>query len=313
MENEQPGNGNTFMMILDSMFVHPKTLKRIPIDRKKEEVFLESDDRYKAGLIDGVPFLLPRNSSALKSSKLHEDMGSSFDYQDHYQKDAEVFNYFQEFSSRVDQEERNRLDQMILSKIPEDAASILDVGCGSGWLAKAKAHGDTTVISMDISSRNPVEALRQHPHPNHEALIADVYHLPLEESSIDCIVASEIMEHVPDPAMFVEKLLFVLKPGGKLIITTPYDEQIQYHLCVHCNHPTPAHAHLHSFNENNIIKLIPSNVQSWNWTAFSHEYLSKSRFYVLIKGLSFGGWKWIDSKANKVWRRPMRLMMEVLK
>ncbi len=298
-------------MLLESLLVHPETKQPIFMDRKMRAGSLELDDRYRAGMIDGVPFVLPRNLSSLKSSRLHEDMASKFDYLDHYQKDAEVFDYFQEFPGKVDQVERIRLNQMILSRIPDQVTSILDVGCGNGWLAKAKVSQETTVISMDISSRNPIQAIKKHPHPRHEALIADVYHMPLKGNSIDCIVASEIMEHVPDPALFIEKLLFVLKPGGKLIITTPYNEQIEYHLCVHCNHPTPAHAHLHSFNENNIKKLIPSEVRSWSWTAFSHKYLAKSRFYLMFNMLPFGGWKWIDSYANKFWRHPMRFMVEI--
>ena len=70
-------------------------------------------------------------------------------------------------------------------------------------------------------------------------LIADAYKLPFNPNTLDCIVASEIMEHTFNPEKFISNLLNVLKPGGKIIITTPYDEQINYHLCVHCNHPTP--------------------------------------------------------------------------
>ncbi len=251
-------------MLLRSILFHPDSQEPINVNWEENKIYLKEDDLYKAGFNQGVPFLLPIKELPTKVSKIHEDHHSEFHYQDHYQQDAEVFDYFQEFSSRVDQSERIRLNEMIISRIPQDASSILDVGCVNGWLAKAMVNDSTTVISMDISSRNPTEALKQNPHPRHEALIADVYHLPLQESSMDCIIASEIMEHVPDPALFVEKLLHVLKPGGKLIITTPYDEKIQYHLCVHCNRPTPAHAHLHSFTENNITTLIPDSAHSWD-------------------------------------------------
>ena len=88
-------------------------------------------------------------------------------------------------------------------------------------------------------------------------LVADVFELPIKANSIDCIVASEIIEHVPDPKRFIACLFEVLKPGGKIIITTPYNELIRTSLCIHCNFETPHNAHLHSFTEKNIFQLLP--------------------------------------------------------
>ncbi len=300
-------------MLLDSILVHPDTHQPLEVDWKNHVIYAGDDGMYKAGFEQGIPFILPLQNTKSKASKIHEDHETSFNYQDHYQRDAVVFDYFQEFISKVDQDERNRLNQMITHAIPKEVTSILDVGCGNGWLSRTMVSDRTTVISLDISSRNPLEALKQNPHARHEALISDVYHLPLKEDSIDCIVASEIMEHVPDPALFIERLLRVLKPGGKLIITTPYNEQIQYHLCVHCNRATPSHAHLHSFNELNIGGMIPETAQSWQWQTFAHRYMIKSRSYLLMKNIPFSVWKYLDQLANSVWRQPLRLMIEVVK
>ena len=300
-------------MLLESILVHPDSHQPLEVDWKNQVISIGDDGTYKAGFEQGIPFILPLQYTKARTSKIHKDHNTNFNYQDHYQRDAEVFDYFQEFTSKVDQDERNRLNQMITQAIPKDATSILDVGCGNGWLSKTMVSDRTTVISMDISSRNPLEALKQNPHPRHEALIADAYYLPLKKDSIDCIVASEIMEHVPDPALFIERLLLVLKPGGKLIITTPYDEQIQYHLCVHCNRATPSHAHLHSFNETNIGELIPKTAQSWQWRTFAHKYMIKSRSYLLLRDIPFSTWKSLDQLANSIWRQPMRLMIEVVK
>lgn len=300
-------------MLLDTILVHPDTHEPISVDWQNRAILTDLGARYKAGFKEVVPFILPVQSLKHQSSRIHQDHHTHFDYLDHYQRDAEEFDYFQEFTGKVDREEWNRLQSMITSRITKGEKTILDVGCGNGWLAKAMVDDQTTVLSMDISSRNPVETLKRHPHSRHEALIADVFHLPIAENSLDYVVASEIMEHVPDPELFIQKLLFVLKPGGKLIITTPYDEQIQYHLCVHCNRPTPSHAHLHSFNEDNVPKLIPENIKEWKWSVFSHKYMIKSRMYLLMKSLPFSVWKTMDGLANKVWRHPMRIMIEVMK
>ena len=61
-------------------------------------------------------------------------------------------------------------------------------------------------------------------------------------------------------ALFIEKLIEKLKTGGKLIITTPYNEKLEYYLCVHCNLPTPKNAHLHSFNKQNIKEIISNKL-----------------------------------------------------
>jgi ubiquinone/menaquinone biosynthesis C-methylase UbiE len=97
--------------------------------------------------------------------------------------------------------------------------------------------------------KKPITALKNLPHPDHSAIVADVFNMPFKKNSFDIIIASEVIEHVFDPKLFIEKISAVLKPGGKLILLTPYNETIIYHLCVHCNNPTPANAHLHSFNE----------------------------------------------------------------
>ena len=300
-------------MLLEHILVHPDTHDPLRVDWSKKNISMDSNDKYQTGFVENVLYILPSEPGKLHSSDIHQGHHTDFDYLDHYQRDAEVFDYFTTMPGKADQEERRRLDQMIIRSIPENASSILDVGCGNGWLAKAMTDEKTSVISMDISSRNPVEALRRHPHPRHEAIIADVFHLPFRENSLDCIVASEIMEHVPDPGLFIQKLLFVLRPGGKLIVTTPYNEQIQYHLCVHCNRPTPSHAHLHSFNEENIPKLIPQGIQDWKIRTFSHKYMIKSRVYLLMKYFPFSVWQTADTLANRTWNRPMRLMLELVK
>ncbi len=104
---------------------------------------------------------------------------------------------------------------------------VLEVGCGRGeiacWLA-AREEAPEVLMAADLalaavslgSSRARAEgagAVRWG--------IADIERLPHPEASFDTVVSCETIEHVPDPARAVRELARVLKPGGRLFLTTP--------------------------------------------------------------------------------------------
>jgi 2-polyprenyl-3-methyl-5-hydroxy-6-metoxy-1,4-benzoquinol methylase len=258
-----------------------------------------------------VPILLTATvDEALTETDLHTKMGSNFQYKEHYQEDAVTYDYFKETENATEREEHNRLHQYILSQIPAGADWILDAGCGGGWLALALKGKNKHVISMDISDINPIKATKNVVYPTHYGLVADAFELPLKEGSIDCIIASEIIEHVPDPKRFLESLFSALKPGGRLIITTPYNERIQYSLCIHCNRLTPHNAHLHSFTEASISKYLPGNAKNSRTTVFNNKILVRLGVQRLLKFMPIGLWKIIERMANSLTKkRAYRLML----
>jgi 2-polyprenyl-3-methyl-5-hydroxy-6-metoxy-1,4-benzoquinol methylase/uncharacterized protein YbaR (Trm112 family) len=256
--------------------------------------------------------LEPLLGSFLEPSLLHQQYGTHFDYQHHYEQDAVLFDYSEQPESQATIHENRRLHQAIFSIIRPRQHLLLDVGCGNGWAAQEALKKGLTIISMDVSRANPEKAIQQYPHEKHFGLVADAFQMPIKDAALDAIIASEIMEHVADPQKFVAALYEKLRPGGQLIITTPYNEKIEYYLCVHCNRPTPKHAHLHSFNEHNIQKLFPVGSTS-RWEAFSNKYLAKLRTHVLLKHLPFGVWRAVDKLINRLIWQPTRLLMEITK
>lgn len=99
------------------------------------------------------------------------------------------------------------------------AGKILDVGCGDGFLSADFKKMGMYAIGVDASP-GAVEAAKLRCD---EAYVADLGHapLPLPDACVDLIWAGEIIEHIFETEAFLEDLLRVLRPGGRLILSTP--------------------------------------------------------------------------------------------
>ncbi|CAG9809404.1 unnamed protein product [Chironomus riparius] len=102
--------------------------------------------------------------------------------------------------------------------------NILDVGCGAGVLSEALAKLNANVTGLE-PSEELIRVARD--HIKGQSLNVDYIAEYIEEHSInnpdkyDAIVASEVVEHVPDQRAFLLELTKCLKPNGSIFITTP--------------------------------------------------------------------------------------------
>lgn len=254
---------------------------------------------------NGIPVIVIPKSSI-------PDEKHGFDYIDHYEKDAQYFDYTEDYESPVSRFEQKKLHECILSKINDDEKIILDMGCGNAWVASACLPLGKKVISVDIGLTNPGKALEKYPHDNHFGLVANGLFLPIQPNSVDVVIAAEILEHVVDPTLFLQNLYRVVKPGGKIIVTTPYNEKREFSLCIHCNQMTPRHAHLHSFHEKNIRAILPESC-TYKTTIFMNKYLLKIHAHIILQYFPLSLWKKSDSFVE--WLRPgaLRFMVEIKK
>ena len=108
----------------------------------------------------------------------------------------------------------------------EPGMRVLDVCCGTGAsaLPAAKAVGNEgTVIGVDLAE-NLLELARQKAKAlrlgNIEFLKADMTELPFEHERFDAVIIVFGIFFVPDIAGQVRKLWHLVKPGGKLAVTT---------------------------------------------------------------------------------------------
>ncbi len=281
------------------MLVCPQTRK--PLQQREDGLYSP-----EAGQL--YPFVMGVPDFVIKKP---ED--ESFDYAEHYQVDAEEFDYFEEPKGATAHEEK-RLHQTIIRSVPASAKTILDAGCGRGWVAAHYIPKNKQVFSLDITPKNPAIAFRRVPSSNHTPIAADAFSMPFRDDSLDCVISSEVIEHVTDPAGFVQELFRVLKPGGSLIITTPYKEKIRYTLCIHCNKKTPINAHLHSFDEKKLENLLPgADLHTFRWKTFANKGLIHFYTHVLIKYFPYRLWTITDSLANRIAGQPLRIQAEYIK
>lgn len=97
----------------------------------------------------------------------------------------------------------------------------LDVGCGAGLLCEPLARLGAAVTGMDAAPEN-IHAARAHAMQSGLRIDYRVGSVEaLGEAPFDLVTSLEVIEHVSDPAAFVQGLARVLAPGGLLLLSTP--------------------------------------------------------------------------------------------
>ncbi len=108
---------------------------------------------------------------------------------------------------------------------------LLDLGCGFGRHTYEALSRGAHVVSCDMALAE-LEAIRNtspmlvddglfDEQLMHTQVQGDGTRLPYPDHSFDKVIASEVLEHVPDDAAAYDELMRVLKPGGAVAVTVP--------------------------------------------------------------------------------------------
>ncbi len=159
--------------------------------------------------------------------------------------------------------EQLRLERLI-SLLPKSVANVLEIGARHGVMTQILAELYDDVTALDL--RRPsfqINGVR--------TVAGDVQNLQFPDNSFDCVVCTEVLEHVPDFAAGARELVRVARKY--ILLGVPYrqDTRVGRTTCIHCGKISPPFGHLNSFDERKIATLFAGADIS------SMEYVSENR------------------------------------
>jgi len=120
--------------------------------------------------------------------------------------------------------------------------AVVDIGAGDGAFSSLLARSGALLTVVDNQEEGLKIAQSMFTQKGLQAMFVkgDAGHIPLPDASADVVTCIEIIEHLDDPEAFIREVKRILKPGGVLVLTTPYrlGEIFMSHFHVHEFYPT---------------------------------------------------------------------------
>lgn len=98
---------------------------------------------------------------------------------------------------------------------------VLDLGCGEGYGTALLSEAVGEIVGLDVDEAAIAHATAQYASVNCRFQRYDGARLPFEDAAFDAVVSFQVIEHVAGDRTYVSAVSRVLKPGGRLILTTP--------------------------------------------------------------------------------------------
>jgi len=114
--------------------------------------------------------------------------------------------------------------------------TVLDLGCGEGRHAFEALRRGASVVAVDwgvsevattkkwlgaIAEAGEAGTAGDGEAARYEVVRGDLLALPFPDASVDRVIASEVLEHIPDDVTAMAEIARVLKPGGRVAVTVP--------------------------------------------------------------------------------------------
>ena len=162
---------------------------------------------------------------------------------------------------------------------------IIDFGCGNGKILEEirKINSKAKLIGLDVSETALQRAKKDLPSIEFYK-INDGEKFPLNNGCVDFIFSSEVIEHIYDVENALKEVARILRPGGKILLTTPYHgfiKNLLITLFAFNKHFNPVGAHIRFFTKKTLFDLLNRN----NFNILNYGYYG--RFWPINHSILF--------------------------
>ncbi len=189
-------------------------------------------------------------------------------------------------SHPIDLASRNDAVAQVKKCLPSAQAVIMEIGCSSGFLIKdlATSFPEVIIIGADVV-KEPLYRLAK-TLPGIPLIRFDLLQSPLQDQSIDVLIMLNVLEHIEDDVLALQKAFNLLKPGGALIIEVPAGPNLY----------DAYDAELHHFRRYSATELQAKLTQT-GFKVIRKSHLGFVLFpaFAAVKLLN----KWLPSRKNK--------------
>jgi len=107
---------------------------------------------------------------------------------------------------------------------------ILETGCGTGYGSRMMSDRSRSVVAIDYSVAALEYARERYSAPNLTYLTMNCQRLEFADACFDLVVSFEVFEHLEAPEDYLRECRRVLRPGGRLVLSTPNRSSWDIHM-----------------------------------------------------------------------------------
>jgi 2-polyprenyl-3-methyl-5-hydroxy-6-metoxy-1,4-benzoquinol methylase len=178
---------------------------------------------------------------------------------------------------------RQELTKNLIPRV-SPPAEVLDVGCGNGDFLTAATEVGYTGLGIDISAAAVARCQERGLH----AEVMDFTGLQ-ERDRFDLITMWDVVEHLPDPNVFINRAFQLLRPGGYLLIKTPRVSSLTVQ----------------------VVKIFPRLAGTLLQTPNHIQFFNRSTFATLLDNNGFKQIDWLKDRHMRS-RPPIRSLRKAV-
>lgn len=143
----------------------------------------------------------------------------------------------------------------IAAQVPSRGMRVLDAGCGEGHLLGTlqKRYPGNHYLGIDVTEVALTRARARVPEATYQ--LGNITTLNVEDDSMDVVIATEVLEHIPGCEAALVELQRVLRPGGRLIVTFPNEPLWTVSRFLLRRDPVKVPDHVNSFTPRRMAQL----------------------------------------------------------